>query len=114
VSTINDQGLSLAKRMRLSRQMADLDQQQMADRLGVARTTVSTWERGETEPSATNFVGWAQITQQPLEWLAEGVVRPKGLEPLTFCFGDTPLADEVEMWLLSVVPADQENGSEYV
>lgn len=41
-----------------------------------------------------------------------GDVRPKGLEPLTFCFGDTPLADEVEAWLLSVVPAYQEIRSE--
>ena len=67
--------------------MLDLDQQHIADMLGVARTTVSTWERGETEPSASNFVRWAQITGQPLAWLAEGIVRPKGLEPPTFWMG---------------------------
>ena len=86
-ATLNDTGMALSSRLRTTRLLAHLDQQQIADKLGVARTTVSTWERGETEPSATNFVLWALITGQPLEWLAEGVVRPKGLEPLTFWLG---------------------------
>lgn len=81
---INDTGLSLGKRMRVARQMAELDQAKIAEMLGVARTTVSTWERGETEPSASSFVRWSQVTGQPLEWLAEGVVRLEGLEPPTF------------------------------
>lgn len=85
MTMLNDTGIGLAKRLRIARQLCDLDQAQMAAMLGVARTTVSTWERGETEPSATNFVHWAQITGQPLEWLAEGIARSKGLEPPTFC-----------------------------
>lgn len=84
MTVLNDTGLTLGKRMRIARQTADLDQAQIAAMLGVARTTVGMWERGETEPSATNFVAWALVTGQPLEWLADGVVRPKGLEPLTF------------------------------
>ena len=84
MTMLNDAGLNLAQRLRTTRMIAGLEQQDMADRLGVARTTISGWERGATEPSATNFVGWALVTGQPLEWLADGVVRPKGLEPLTF------------------------------
>jgi transcriptional regulator with XRE-family HTH domain len=87
MTMLNDTGISLGKRLRIARQMADLEQSEIAAILGVARTTVSTWERGQTEPSATNFVRWAQVTNQPLEWLAEGIARPKGLEPLTFWLG---------------------------
>jgi transcriptional regulator with XRE-family HTH domain len=64
---------TLAERLRRSRLLAGLDQREIAERLGIARQTVSLWEIGKTEPSATNFVRWAEETGQPLEWLAEGV-----------------------------------------
>lgn len=100
---INDTALgTLSQRLRASRLLAGLEQAEIAQRLGVARTTVSTWEQGKTEPSATHFVRWAQITGQPLEWLAEVCgpvesekarqtgeslssysVHPLGLEPRT-------------------------------
>ncbi|WP_096359409.1 helix-turn-helix domain-containing protein [Microbacterium sp. TPU 3598] len=94
---------TLVDRLRKSRLLAGLEQAQIADALGVARNTVSNWERGRSEPSATYFVRWAHATGVTLDWLAEGVnaetapteveavsslsqhsVRPKGLEPLTF------------------------------
>ncbi|WP_425468280.1 helix-turn-helix domain-containing protein [Protaetiibacter larvae] len=81
---MNDTSLGLAKRLRAARLLVDLEQADIAVRVGVARQTVSNWERGLTEPSATQFVRWAHVTGQPLEWLAEGVVRPEGLEPPTF------------------------------
>ncbi|MFI8634003.1 helix-turn-helix domain-containing protein [Microbacterium sp. NPDC077663] len=90
-------------RLRKARMLADLDQTQMAAALGVARNTVSNWERGINEPPASAFVRWADVTGVSIEWLAasyrndaetttapaearavEGGVRPKGLEPLTF------------------------------
>ena len=81
---------TLSERLRRSRLLAGLEQAEVAAQLGVARATVSTWETGKTEPSASNFVRWAAITGQPLEWLAEGVsrsvgvvVHPPGLEPGT-------------------------------
>jgi transcriptional regulator with XRE-family HTH domain len=74
MTMVNDTTRTLPERLRVSRLMAGLEQGDVAQRLGVARTTVSTWERGLTEPSATNFVLWAEITGQPLEWLAEGVL----------------------------------------
>ncbi|MFJ2370867.1 helix-turn-helix domain-containing protein [Microbacterium sp. NPDC087665] len=90
---------TLVDRLRKSRMLADLDQGEIADRIGVARNTVSNWERGRSEPTATYFVRWASATGVTLDWLAAGLnaetaptevetvsgsVRPKGLEPLTF------------------------------
>lgn len=76
--------------------------------IGVARPTISAWERGLREPSFSQVVAWARLTGQSLDILVDAVnaetasteveavsslsqhsVRPKGLEPLTFCFGDT-------------------------
>lgn len=70
---MNDTELSFGKRLRTSRLLADLDQEDMAKLLGVARSTVSGWERGLAEPNATHFVIWAQLTRQPLEWFADGI-----------------------------------------
>jgi transcriptional regulator with XRE-family HTH domain len=98
---IENPAWTLVDRLKYARLLAGLEQAEIAARLGVARTTVSAWETGRTEPSATNFVRWAHVTGQPLEWLAEGVndetpaeagaastvstsVRPEGFEPPTF------------------------------
>ncbi len=94
---------TLVDRLKKSRLLAGLEQGQIADALGIARNTVSNWENGRSEPSASAFVRWARVTGVSLDWLAEGVettkapaeagasealsqhsVRPKGLEPLTF------------------------------
>lgn len=102
MTMIENPAWTLTDRLRRSRLLAGLEQGDIAARLGVARTTVSAWETGKTEPSASNFVRWAAIVGQPLEWFAEGVndatpaeagavstvstsVRPEGFEPPTFC-----------------------------
>lgn len=108
---INDTALAtLAQRLRAARLIAGLEQAEIAKQLRVARTTVSTWEQGKTEPSATHFVQWALITGQPLEWLAEVCgpvesekaltgesqsysVHPPGLEPGTHWFRVDPEVD---------------------
>lgn len=95
MTMINTTGMVLAKRLRAARLLADLEQAEIAKLVGVARTTVSAWEQGRTEPSATYFVRWAQVTHQPLDWFAEAVnaetpaeagdwVRHEGFEPPTF------------------------------
>ncbi len=98
---IENPAWTLLDRLKYARLLAGMEQAEIAARLGVARTTVSAWETGRTEPSATNFVRWAHVTGQPLEWLAEGIndktpaeagvvssvstrVRPEGFEPPTF------------------------------
>ena len=88
MATINTDLMPVRERYKLARLIADLTQGQLAAQLGVARATVGEWEAGRTEPGFSKLVGLARITNQPLDWFAEGldpnVVRPKGLEPPTF------------------------------
>lgn len=78
MATIDSRTWSLSERLRRSRLFAGLEQEQMARALGVARNTVSNWERGRSEPPASSFVRWASLVGVPLEWLAEGVDAPLG------------------------------------
>lgn len=64
--------LSLGDRLRMARKRAHLDQDRMADRMGVSRHSVSKWERDVTEPRLSDGAKWAEITHVPLEWLATG------------------------------------------
>lgn len=113
-------GWTLAQRLKFARAGAGLDQQQIAEAVGASRPSVSGYERGLTEPSASVFVRWANATGVTLDWLAEGVetemapadnggsqiVRPKGFEPLTFWSVvepdvDVPIPDTVDELLES-------------
>lgn len=65
--------LQLPLRLRIARTAARMDQQQLAAAIGVARNSVSNWERGVSEPTASAFIRLARATGVSLEWLAEGV-----------------------------------------
>jgi transcriptional regulator with XRE-family HTH domain len=73
MTMINDTQLGLAKRLKAARLLRDLEQLDLALVVGVARQTVSNWERGVTEPNLTQVVKWAAFTGQPLEWFAEPI-----------------------------------------
>lgn len=64
---------ALGQRLKLSRLGAGLDQAGMASILGVARTTISSWERGISEPGVSQFITWAQVTKQPVDQLIDGL-----------------------------------------
>ena len=61
--------------------MAGLEQAELAAKVGSSRTTISNYETGRSEPTATVFVLIAEATGASLDWLALGVVRPEGFEP---------------------------------
>lgn len=88
MSTVNTTALSVPRRFRVAREIAGLTQDELAQMVGVARTTILDWEAGRTEPTFAKVVALSRATKQPLDWFAEGLdadtVRPKGLEPLTF------------------------------
>lgn len=60
----------LADRMRKALRVSGTDVQEIADYLGVARNTVSTWINGRNRPSPATVRLWAMRCGVPYEWLA--------------------------------------------
>lgn len=69
---------TVTDRLRKSREHAGLDQQQLADKIGMARTTVSNYENGITPPKRPILLSWAMATGVPLKWLQTGQRGPDG------------------------------------
>jgi len=95
----------LKYRLMIARLEAGLDQQQLAEMMGVSRHVVSNAERGITTPRKVVLNAWALATGSPISWLETGAgdwvpptpddgaakkARPQGLEPRTFCLGVKP------------------------
>lgn len=68
---------TLADRLRKARETAGLDQQQLANAIGVARQTISNYEKGHTatRPMALVIRQWALATGVDEQWLRTGIVR---------------------------------------
>ena len=62
----------LADRMRKALRTSGVSVQDMADYLGVARNTVSTWINGKITPSVQTQRLWALRTGTPYEWIHDG------------------------------------------
>ena len=72
----------MADRMRAARVLADLSQQELADRLGISIGTVKRREYGHGSVSAENLMALAQSTGVPLAWLVCGFSDEQINEPL--------------------------------
>lgn len=62
----------LADRMRKALRTSDLGVQDMADYLGVARSTVGKWINGHINPSKQSLRLWAMRTGVDFNWLMTG------------------------------------------
>lgn len=62
----------LADRMRKALRTSDLGVQDMADYLGVARSTVGKWINGHINPSKQSLRLWALRTGVDFDWLMTG------------------------------------------
>jgi transcriptional regulator with XRE-family HTH domain len=62
----------LADRMRKALRISNVGVQEIADYLGVARNTVSTWINGRIEPSTQTLRLWALRCGVSYEWLRSG------------------------------------------
>jgi transcriptional regulator with XRE-family HTH domain len=65
---------SMANRIRQARLDASLTQTQLADCLEINRSAVAQWERieGGNQPSITNLIQIADVTEVGFEWLVTG------------------------------------------
>jgi len=71
----------LADRMRRALRVSDVGVQEMADYLGVARNTVSTWINGRIIPNKQTLRLWAMRTAVPFAWLETGTMPEDGNGP---------------------------------
>jgi transcriptional regulator with XRE-family HTH domain len=59
-----------SERLTAARLVSGLDQHTMARLLRKNRNTISSWERGHTEPTISAVIRWAAITGVSLHWIA--------------------------------------------
>lgn len=64
--------ITLATRLRLAREWRALDQQVLADEVGISRATVSNYETGKTKPGKLEINAWAVVCDVDVEWLKTG------------------------------------------
>ena len=67
--------ITVQHRLRIAREAAGMDQEQLATAIGVARNTVGNAENGRTEPRTITLNAWALATGVPLEWLVNGTTE---------------------------------------
>lgn len=72
--------IELRHRLRIAREWAGMDQQQIAEAMGVTRSTVSNCEQGRTSPQRTTVNLWALACGVPAHWLRTGLA-PHGHGP---------------------------------
>lgn len=63
---------SVADRLRKAREVAGLDQAELARLAGISRATVSNAERGAGVPQRATLRAWALVTGVNADWLTEG------------------------------------------
>lgn len=67
----------LTDRLRKAREVAGMSQDQLAERMGVSRSTVSNYEAGvTTNPRRIVIKGWAEETGCDYDWLMFGEEAP--------------------------------------
>jgi transcriptional regulator with XRE-family HTH domain len=76
-----DLEFDLADRMRKALRVANVGVAEMADYLGVARTSVGNWINGRVRPGTQTLRLWSLRCGVPYEWLVEGECAVRDLNP---------------------------------
>lgn len=63
---------TLGDRLMKARKTAGLEQSHLAKAIGVSRPLISQWENDRAEPRISQLSKWAELTNQPIEWLISG------------------------------------------
>lgn len=69
---------TLGDRLRKAREVAGLNQTELANSLGIGRRSVSRYEEGDKEPKRGVVMAWSMATSVPFEWLMTGRETPGG------------------------------------
>jgi transcriptional regulator with XRE-family HTH domain len=70
----------LGERIAKARQAKGLTSKQLAQRLGIKRTTLQNWETERSAPRANHLNQIAGVLDVPLLWLIAGVETPPSIE----------------------------------
>jgi transcriptional regulator with XRE-family HTH domain len=70
---------TLADRLLKARKHAGLEQKELAEAIGIARTSVVRYEQGESTPRRPVLIAWALATGVDSEWIFEGGAQGKEL-----------------------------------
>jgi transcriptional regulator with XRE-family HTH domain len=65
---------TLGDRLRKAREIASLNQSEMAEQIGIARNSIANYEGGKYEPPRPVMIAWAFRTGVALDWLETGRV----------------------------------------
>lgn len=63
---------SLGQRIAAQRQRLGLSQAELAQRIGVTRETMASWESGQSEPRSNRLMTLAGVLEASIGWLLEG------------------------------------------
>lgn len=64
--------IAVRHRLRIAREFAELEQEQLAERIGLSRSTVSNAENGKGAPRRTTINAWALACGVPASWIKTG------------------------------------------
>lgn len=73
--------IEVKHRLRIAREFAQLDQDQLAERMQASRSAISNAENGKGRPRRTTINAWALACGVPASWIATGETprnRPGG------------------------------------
>jgi transcriptional regulator with XRE-family HTH domain len=68
--------IEVRHRLRISREFAGLEQEELADQIGVSRTTIGNAETGRVKPRKITLNAWAYACGVPVSWIESGGEAP--------------------------------------
>ena len=72
---------TFADRLGKALSVSGVSNQEMAEALGVSRTTITNYTSGRTVPSKLQLKEWSLKTGAPLEWLTTGIDQTENPHP---------------------------------
>lgn len=76
----NEPEILVRHRLRIAREHAGLEQDELAERIGVSRNTVGNAEKGRVQPRKITLNAWALATGVPVSWI-EGNSQKRPSDP---------------------------------